>query len=153
MINHALKTYLHLLNLYINLKKTWMFSSSLLYKLLYYCPQFLTPSLWCWCSSTIFSLFFNIHGSSICPFLVWIVVCRGGESGDAGIMTFRREKFVSFIRCFSVVTRSHSNFANILEKKVIKFYFQEQKTLRNSVWKPKRIVYTEWSWNLIYHWY
>lgn len=92
------------------------------------------------------SIFLKDLFSQVSPFLS-MTGCHGGSGGsNSEIITFRREEFV----CSDVfMLQAHRNFANILEKKMVKFYFQEQKTLRNSVYKPKKIVYTECSRNIM----
>lgn len=148
---HSKDTYI-LLKLYMNLQKTWVFASSLNFKLLYYCPQFFISSLLCWSSFIIFSLFFlKAFSPRFLLFLVWLVAV------GMGVVVIQKSwlsEMKSLFVCSDVfMLQAHSTFVNILEKKLVKFYFQEQKTLRNSVYKPKRIVYTVCSRNITYLWF
>lgn len=115
--------------------------------------SFLSPVLLCWYRFVIFSLFFlKAFSPRFLLFLAWlfamevvvvvVVIQEPWLSEDQGL----------FVQIFFLL-QANSNFANILEKKLVKFCFQEQKTLRNSVYKPKRIVYTGCSRNITYLWF
>lgn len=146
---HSKDTYI-LLKLYTNLQKPWVFASPLHFKHLYYCPQFFNPSLLCWSIFIIFSLFF-LKAFSPRFLLAWlvttgvvlVVIQKSWLSEEKGL----------FVCSIVFLLEAHNNFGNILEKKLVKFYFQEQKTLKNSVYKPKRIVYTGCSRNILYLWF